>query len=82
MTNDNEYSSKSNDKKKASKSNSKLRSIENAMIEENNETTIDNSPTGRIARLSVLAVEREVNIDDIRARGNWKPESIWHSYKM
>ena len=74
MTNDNEYSSKSNDKKKASKS--------NAMIEQNNETTFDNSPTGRIARLSVLAVEREVNIDGIRDRGNWKPESIWQRYKM
>ena len=74
MTNDNEYSSKSNDKKKASKS--------NAMIEQNNETTFDNSPTGRIARLSVLAVEREVNIDAIRGRGNWKPESIWQRYKM
>ena len=74
MTNDNEYSSKSNDKQKASKS--------NAMIEQNNETTFDNSPTGRIARLSVLAVEREVNIDGIRGRGNWKPESIWQRYKM
>ena len=52
------------------------------MIEENNETTIDNSPTGRIARLSVLAVEREVNIDDRCERGNRKHESNWHSYKV